>query len=45
VRTLDRHAEAAVLLLDDDAPIRRMLGRSLSAEGYEVCAVGARCTV
>ena len=27
---------AAVLLVDDDAPIRRMLERSLSAEGYEV---------
>jgi PleD family two-component response regulator len=25
---------AAVLLVDDDAPIRRMLERSLSAEGY-----------
>ena len=32
-------SEAAVLLVDDDAPIRRMLERSLSAEGYEVCAV------
>ena len=32
-------SDAAVLLVDDDAPIRRMLERSLSAEGYEVCAV------
>src|SRR5436190_1614739 len=32
-------SEAAVLLVDDDAPIRRMLERSLSAEGYDVCAV------
>jgi two-component system response regulator MprA len=29
----------AVLLVDDDAPIRRMLERTLSAEGYEVLAV------
>ncbi len=29
----------AVLLVDDDAPIRRMLERTLSAEGYDVCAV------
>ena len=29
----------AVLLVDDDAPIRRMLERTLSAEGYEVAAV------
>jgi two-component system response regulator MprA len=32
-------AEAAVLLVDDDAPIRRMLERTLSAEGYDVAAV------
>jgi two-component system response regulator MprA len=32
-------SEAAVLLVDDDAPIRRMLERTLSAEGYEVAAV------
>src|ERR1700710_1067051 len=32
-------SEAAVLLVDDDAPIRRMLERTLSAEGYDVCAV------
>src|SRR6185437_338669 len=32
-------AEAAVLLVDDDAPIRRMLARTLAAEGYEVEAV------
>jgi two-component system, OmpR family, response regulator MprA len=32
-------AEAAVLLVDDDAPIRRMLARTLGAEGYEVAAV------
>ena len=31
-------SEAAVLLVDDDAPIRRMLERTLSAEGYEVAA-------
>jgi two-component system response regulator MprA len=29
----------AVLLVDDDAPIRRMLERTLSAEGYAVSAV------
>src|SRR5919109_4904677 len=29
----------AVLLVDDDAPIRRMLERTLSAEGYAVPAV------
>jgi two-component system response regulator MprA len=29
-------SEAALLLVDDDAPIRRMLERSLAAEGYEV---------
>src|SRR3954447_1969023 len=28
--------EAAILVVDDDAPIRRMLDRTLSAEGYEV---------
>jgi two-component system response regulator MprA len=32
-------SEAAVLVVDDDAPIRRMLERSLSAEGYDVRAV------
>jgi two-component system response regulator MprA len=32
-------SEGAVLLVDDDAPIRRMLERTLSAEGYAVCAV------
>src|SRR5918998_3650898 len=32
-------SHAAVLLVDDDAPIRRMLGRTLSAEGYDVAAV------
>jgi two-component system, OmpR family, response regulator MprA len=32
-------AEPAVLLVDDDAPIRRMLTRTLSAEGYAVAAV------
>ena len=31
--------EAAVLVVDDDAPIRRMLERTLGAEGYDVCAV------
>jgi len=31
---------AAVLLVDDDAPIRRMLARTLTAEGYAVSAVG-----
>ncbi len=29
-------AEAALLLVDDDAPIRRMLKRTLTAEGYDV---------
>jgi two-component system response regulator MprA len=29
-------AEAAILVVDDDAPILRMLGRTLSAEGYRV---------
>src|SRR5918996_97360 len=29
----------AVLLVDDDAPIRRMLERTLAAEGYDVAAV------
>jgi two-component system, OmpR family, response regulator MprA len=32
-------AEGAVLLVDDDAPILRMLERTLSAEGYAVVAV------
>jgi DNA-binding response OmpR family regulator len=32
-------SEAAVLLVDDDAPIRRMLTRTLTAEGYAVAAV------
>jgi two-component system response regulator MprA len=32
-------AEAAVLLVDDDAPIRRMLERTLTAEGYAITAV------
>jgi two-component system response regulator MprA len=31
-------ADAAVLLVDDDAPIRRMLERTLTAEGYDVVA-------
>ncbi|MEA2311078.1 MAG: two-component system, OmpR family, response regulator MprA [Solirubrobacteraceae bacterium] len=31
--------DGAVLLVDDDAPIRRMLERTLVAEGYEVTAV------
>jgi two-component system response regulator MprA len=29
-------AEATILVVDDDPPIRRMLARSLAAEGYEV---------
>jgi two-component system response regulator MprA len=33
-------SEGAVLLVDDDAPIRRMLERTLAAEGYPVVAVG-----
>ena len=33
-------SEAAVLLVDDDAPILRMLERTLAAEGYAVTAVG-----
>jgi two-component system response regulator MprA len=32
-------SDAAVLLVDDDAPIRRMLERTLAAEGYDVAAV------
>jgi two-component system response regulator MprA len=32
-------SEAAVLLVDDDAPILRMLERTLTAEGYAVAAV------
>ena len=32
-------ADGAVLLVDDDAPIRRMLERTLGAEGYDVAAV------
>jgi two-component system response regulator MprA len=35
---LVRMAEGALLLVDDDAPIRRMLERTLSAEGYDVVA-------
>ena len=31
-------SEAALLLVDDDAPILRMLERTLTAEGYEVVA-------
>jgi two-component system response regulator MprA len=32
-------SKAAILVVDDDAPIRRMLDRTLTAEGYEVrCA-------
>src|SRR2546428_9153872 len=30
---------AAVLVVDDDGPIRRMLDRTLSAEGYAVSCV------
>ena len=29
-------AEASILVVDDDAPIRRMLQRTLAAEGYDV---------
>ena len=32
-------AETAILVVDDDAPIRRMLDRTLAAEGYAVEAV------
>src|SRR5262249_33896975 len=32
-------ADAAILVVDDDAPIRRMLDRTLTAEGYLVEAV------
>jgi two-component system response regulator MprA len=32
-------SDPAVLLVDDDAPIRRMLERTLVAEGYDVAAV------
>jgi len=32
-------SDPAVLLVDDDAPIRRMLERTLLAEGYDVAAV------
>jgi two-component system, OmpR family, response regulator MprA len=34
---------AAVLLVDDDASIRRMLTRTLAAEGYAVAAVADGC--
>ena len=34
--TLAAMSAAAVLLVDDDAPIRRMLARTLTAEGYAV---------
>jgi two-component system, OmpR family, response regulator MprA len=34
--TLTVVAEAAILVVDDDAPIRRMLTRTLEAEGYAV---------
>ena len=33
-------ADAAILVVDDDAPILRMLGRTLSAEGYTVETAG-----
>jgi two-component system response regulator MprA len=33
-------AEVAILVVDDDAPIRRMLERSLAAEGYAVETAG-----
>src|SRR6266480_4126588 len=33
-----RVAEATILVVDDDAPIRRMLERTLGAEGYDVRA-------
>ena len=36
VTTLDSERWPALLLVDDDAPIRRMLERTLSAEGYDV---------
>lgn len=32
-------SDPTVLLVDDDAPIRRMLRRTLAAEGYDVAAV------
>jgi two-component system response regulator MprA len=32
-------SRAAILVVDDDAPIRRMLDRTLTAEGYEVRCV------
>ena len=40
-------AEAAILVVDDDPPIRRMLRRTLGAEGYEVAlaADGAEALV
>jgi len=34
-------AETAILVVDDDAPIRRMLDRTLTADGYAVEAVAA----
>jgi two-component system response regulator MprA len=36
--TLTDVAEAAILVVDDDTPIRRMLARTLAAEGYAVDA-------
>ena len=36
--TLDPELRARVLVVDDDPPLRRMLTRSLNAEGFEVTA-------
>ncbi len=38
-RTIADLAPASVLVVDDDAPVRRMLERTLAAEGYAVVAV------
>ena len=38
-RTIADLAPASVLIVDDDAPVRRMLERTLAAEGYAVVAV------
>ena len=33
-------SKAKILIIDDDAPIRHVLGQTLTAEGYEVATAG-----